>query len=63
VSDKKIRHQVVAVHEQAKRLVGMTTTHCDLNKYLRAKIHMDEVNARILRAVEAKDMPELLPIS
>jgi CBS domain-containing protein len=53
----KIRHLVV-VHEQTKRPIGIIAPS-DLNKYLRTKIDMDEVNARILRAIESEEMSDL----
>jgi CBS domain-containing protein len=50
------RHLLV-VDEQTRRPVGIIAPS-DLNKYLRANIDMDEVNARILRAIEAEEMSE-----
>ena len=52
----KVRHLLV-VDEQTRRPVGIIAPS-DLNKYLRANIDMDEVNARILRAIESEDMTE-----
>jgi hypothetical protein len=47
----------LVVDEQTRRPVGIIAPS-DLNKYLRANIDMDEVNARILRAIESEDMTE-----
>jgi len=52
----KVRHLLV-VDEQTRRPLGIIAPS-DLNKYLRANIDMDEVNARILRAIESEDMTE-----
>ena len=52
----KVRHLLV-VDEQTRRPIGIVAPS-DLNKYLRANIDMDEVNARILKAIEAEDMIE-----
>ncbi len=50
------RHLLV-VDEQTRMPVGIIAPS-DLNKYLRANIDMDEVNARILRAIKAEEMSE-----
>jgi CBS domain-containing protein len=50
----KVRHLLV-VDEEDRKPVGIIAP-TDLNKYLRANIDMDEVNARILRAIEAEEM-------
>jgi signal-transduction protein with cAMP-binding, CBS, and nucleotidyltransferase domain len=52
----KVRHLLV-VEEENRKPVGIIAPR-DLNKYLRANIDMDEVNARILRAIEAEEMSE-----
>jgi CBS domain-containing protein len=52
----KVRHLLV-VDGQTGRPVGIIAPS-DLNKYLRAKIDMDEVNARILEAVRAEELTE-----
>jgi CBS domain-containing protein len=52
----KVRHLLV-IDEQTRRPVGIIAPS-DLNKYLRANIDMDEVNARILRAIEDEEMTE-----
>jgi CBS domain-containing protein len=52
----KVRHLLV-VDERTRRPIGIVAPS-DLNKYLRANIDMDEVNARILKAIEADDMIE-----
>ena len=53
---KKVRHLLV-VDEQTRMPVGIIAPS-DLNKYLRAKIDMDEVNARILEAIKAEELTE-----
>jgi CBS domain-containing protein len=52
----KVRHLLV-VDEQTRKPVGIIAP-TDLNKYLRANIDMDEVNARILEAVKAEELTE-----
>ncbi len=52
----KVRHLLV-VNEQTGRPVGIIAPS-DLNKYLRANIDMDEVNARILEAIKAEELTE-----
>lgn len=52
----KIRHLLV-VDEQTRMPVGIIAPS-DLNKYLRANIDMDEVNARILEAIKAEELTE-----
>jgi CBS domain-containing protein len=52
----KVRHLLV-VDEQTRMPVGIIAPS-DLNKYLRAKIDMDEVNARILEAIKAEELTE-----
>ncbi len=52
----KVRHLLVT-DEETGRPVGIIAPS-DLNKYLRAKIDMDEVNARILEAVKAEELTE-----
>jgi CBS domain-containing protein len=52
----KIRHLLVV--DQGRKPVGIIAPS-DLNKYLRANINMDEVNARILEALEDEDMAQL----
>ena len=52
----KVRHLLV-VDEQTRKPVGIIAPS-DLNKYLRANIDMDEVNARILEAIEFEDLTE-----
>jgi CBS domain-containing protein len=52
----KVRHLLV-VNGETGRPVGIIAPS-DLNKYLRAKIDMDEVNARILEAVRAEELTE-----
>lgn len=52
----KIRHLVV-IDEYTRRPVGIIAP-TDLNKYLRANIEMDEVNARILEAIKAEELRE-----
>jgi CBS domain-containing protein len=52
----KVRHLLV-VDEQTRKPVGIIAPS-DLNKYLRASIDMDEVNARILEALKAEEFTE-----
>jgi CBS domain-containing protein len=52
----KVRHLLV-VDGETGRPVGIIAPS-DLNKYLRAKIDMNEVNARILEAVRAEELTE-----
>jgi CBS domain-containing protein len=52
----KVRHLLV-VDEETRRPVGIIAPS-DLNKYLRANLDMNEVNARILKAIEAEEMAE-----
>jgi CBS domain-containing protein len=52
----RVRHLLV-VDERTGKPVGMIAPS-DLNKYLRAKIDMDEVNARILEAIKAEELTE-----
>jgi CBS domain-containing protein len=52
----KVRHLLV-VDEQTRKPVGIIAPS-DLNKYLRANIDIDEVNARILKAIETEEMSE-----
>jgi CBS domain-containing protein len=52
----KVRHLLV-VEEQTGKSVGIIAPS-DLNKYLRAKIDIDEVNARILEAIKAEELTE-----
>jgi predicted transcriptional regulator len=52
----KVRHLLVV--EGNRKPVGIVAPS-DLNKYLRANIDMDEVNARILQALEDEDMTQL----
>ncbi len=52
----KVRHLLV-IEEETGRAVGIIAPS-DLNKYLRTKIDMDEVNARILEAVKAEELTE-----
>jgi CBS domain-containing protein len=49
----KIRHLLV-VDEKSRKPVGIIAPS-DLNKYLTANIDMDEVNARILKAIKAEE--------
>ena len=49
----KIRHLLV-VDEKSRKPVGIIAP-TDLNKYLTANIDMDEVNARILKAIKAEE--------
>ena len=50
----KIRHLLV-VEEQTRRPLGIVAPS-DLNKYLRANLNIDEVNSRILQAIETDEM-------
>ena len=52
----KVRHLLV-VDEQTRMPVGIIAPS-DLNKYLRANIDMNEVNARILEAIKAEELTE-----
>ena len=52
----KIRHLLV-LDGKTRKPVGIVAPS-DLNKYLTANINMDEVNARILRAIESDEMTE-----
>ena len=52
----KVRHLLV-VDEQTRMPVGIIAPS-DLNKYLRASIDVDEVNARILEAIRAEELTE-----
>jgi CBS domain-containing protein len=52
----KVRHLLV-VDEETSKPVGIIAPS-DLNKYLRANIDMDEVNARILEAIKAEELTE-----
>lgn len=53
----KVRHLLV-VDEQTRKPVGIVAPS-DLNRYLRSNIDMDEVNARILKAIQAEERSEL----
>ena len=52
----KFRHLLV-IDEQTRKPLGIIAPS-DLNKYLRANIDMDEVNARILEAIRAEELTE-----
>ena len=52
----KVRHLLV-VDEKTRSPIGIIAPS-DLNKYLRANINMDEVNARILNAIMAEESGE-----
>jgi CBS domain-containing protein len=52
----KVRHLLV-IDEQTRKPLGIIAPS-DLNKYLRANIDMDEVNARILEAIKAEELTE-----
>ena len=52
----KVRHLLV-VDEQARKPVGIIAPS-DMNKYLRANINMNEVNARIFDAIRAEELTE-----
>lgn len=54
--NNKVRHLLV-VDEQTRRPVGIIAPS-DLNRYLRANIDMDEVNARIIKAIKAEETAE-----
>lgn len=49
-----VRHLLV-IDEQTRKPVGIIAPS-DLNKYLRANIDMDEINARILEAIKAEEL-------
>lgn len=49
-----VRHLLV-IDEQTRKPVGIIAPS-DLNKYLRANVDMDEVNARILEAIKAEEL-------
>ena len=49
----RVRHLLV-IDEQTRKPVGIIAPS-DLNKYLRANINMNEVNARILKAIETEE--------
>ena len=51
----KVRHLLVVDEEENRKPIGIIAPS-DLNKYLRATIDMDEVNARILRAIESEEI-------
>ena len=53
----KVRHMLV-IDEQTGKPMGIIAPS-DLNKYLRANMDMDEVNARILKAIQAEEGSEL----
>jgi CBS domain-containing protein len=53
----KVRHLLV-IDEQTGKLMGIIAPS-DLNRYLRANMDMDEVNARILKAIQAEEGSEL----
>lgn len=52
----KVRHLLV-VDEQTRKPVGIIAPS-DMNKYLRANIDMNEVNARIFEAIRAEELTE-----
>jgi CBS domain-containing protein len=52
----KVRHLLV-VDEKTRRPVGIIAPS-DMNKYLRANIDMNEVNARIFEAIRAEELTE-----
>ena len=52
----KVRHLLV-VDEKTRRPVGIIAPS-DMNKYLRANIDMNEVNARIFDAIRAEELTE-----
>jgi len=52
----KVRHLLV-VDGETRKPVGIVAPS-DLNKYLRANIDMDEVNARILEAIKVEELTE-----
>jgi CBS domain-containing protein len=49
----KVRHLLV-IHEQTGKPMGIIAPS-DLNRYLRANTDMDEVNARILKTIQAEE--------
>jgi CBS domain-containing protein len=51
------RHLLV-IDEQTRKPMGIIAPS-DLNRYLRANMNMDEVNARILKAIQAEERSEL----
>jgi CBS domain-containing protein len=53
----KVRHLLV-IDEQTGKPMGIIAPS-DLNRYLRANMDMDEVNARILKAVQAEEGSQL----
>jgi CBS domain-containing protein len=53
----KVRHLLV-IDEQTRKPMGIIAPS-DLNRYLRANMDMDEVNARILKAIQAEERSEL----
>jgi CBS domain-containing protein len=53
----KVRHLLV-IDEQTRKPMGIVAPS-DLNRYLRANMNMDEVNARILKAIQAEERSEL----
>ena len=53
----KVRHLLVIDPEQDGKPIGIIAPS-DLNKYLRANIDMDEVNARILKALQIEERGE-----
>jgi CBS domain-containing protein len=53
----KVRHLLV-IDEQTGKPMGIIAPS-DLNRYLRANMDMDEVNARILKAIQAEEGSEL----
>jgi len=52
----KVRHLLV-VDEQTRKPVGIIAPS-DMNKYLRANIDMNEVNARIFEAIKGEELTE-----
>jgi|Tabmets5t2r1_1033131.scaffolds.fasta_scaffold00729_7 CBS domain-containing protein len=52
-----VRHLLV-IDEQTGKPMGIIAPS-DLNRYLRANMDMDEVNARILKAIQAEEGSEL----
>jgi CBS domain-containing protein len=53
----KVRHLLV-IDEQTGKPMGIIAPS-DLNRYLRANVDTDEVNARILKAIQAEEGSEL----
>jgi CBS domain-containing protein len=53
----KVRHLLV-IDEQTGKPMGIIAPS-DLNRYLRANMDMDEVNARILKTIQAEEGSEL----